>query len=99
MNWSWGSGVDLVELQGVVHLALAEVGLVEDRGDVDVGRHALDLGALAVGPVELLDRQLQGPQVLGVAAAELRNCGLIGTMLCTVPLPKVLESPMIRPRP
>ena len=35
------------------------------------GGDALDLRALAVGPVELLDRQLQGAQVLVVAAAEL----------------------------
>ena len=36
------------------------------------GRDALDLGALAVGPVELLDRELQGARGLGmVAAAEL----------------------------
>ncbi len=52
---------DVVELQGVVHLPFAELGLVEDGGDVDVGLDPSDLGAVAVGPVELLDRQLEGP--------------------------------------
>ena len=33
------------------------------------GCDALDLGALAVGAVELLDRQLQGAEVRQVAAA------------------------------
>ncbi len=47
--------------------------MIEDRGNVDIGRNAPDLGALAVGPVELLDRQFQGAQV--------RNLGAIADLL------------------
>ena len=58
-----GQAADLVELEGVVHLPFAEVALIVHGRDVDMRRNAIDLGALAVGPVELLDRQLQGAAV------------------------------------
>ena len=65
-----------------------------------MGRHALDLGALAVGPVELLDRQLEGAAV-GRGSPAVAAADMVADQhdLWTVPLPKVLESPMIRPRP
>ena len=54
---------NLVELEGVVHLPFAEISVIVHRRDVDVGRNALDLGALAVGAIELLDGQLEGAPV------------------------------------
>ena len=60
LYWSCLSSVDMVELQGVLHLPFAELVLVEEGGDVDVGLDAPDLGAVAVDPIELLDRELEG---------------------------------------
>ncbi len=91
---------DLVELEGVVHLSFAEVSVIVHRRDVDMGRNAIDLGALAVGAVELLNRQLQGAAVgWRVWRSRRRTWSLIMTICWTVPLPNVLVSPMIRPRP
>src|SRR5208337_1048026 len=58
-----------LELEGVVHLALAKVHVVADRRQVNVGGHSIDLGAVAVGPVKLLDRELESSVILAVAAA------------------------------
>ena len=65
-------GIDLLELDGVIHLPLAELALIVHRGDVDVGGNAVDLGAVAVGPEELLDRQLEGSAVRVAAVAATR---------------------------
>ena len=54
---------DLVELEGVVHLPFAKVSLIIHRGDMNVRRDALDLRAFTVSPVELLDRQFEGPRL------------------------------------
>ena len=56
---------DLVELEGVIHLPFAEVSMIVHRRNVDVGRDAIDLRALAVGAVELLNRQLESAPVVG----------------------------------
>ena len=61
--------LDGVELEGVVHLPFAEIRLVAERGNVDVRGHALDLRALAIGPVELLNRQFQCAEFGMIAAA------------------------------
>src|SRR6185437_545155 len=59
----------LIELDRVIHLALAEVAVIEHRGVVDVRLDAIDLGALAVGAEELLDGELQGTAIRPAAAA------------------------------
>ena len=56
---------DLVELDRVIHLPFAEVTMIVHRRDVDVGRDAIDLSAVAIGPVELLNGELQGTRFAG----------------------------------
>src|SRR5262249_30773907 len=60
-----------LEFEGVVHLALAEIHVVAKRRQMDVRRDPVDLGAISVGPVELLNGQLECAVVLAIIAANV----------------------------